>query len=155
MNTQTTRRALIGGAGLAAVVALATAVAAVQPARGKDADLLAHWEGRQRCYRQMMADGTYYDAQRLAGALVAEHDHHETQIVETKAYTAEGLLAQAWIAWESQGTMFHEVDRARHELIHAADFDALEAIGRRRELDWDDVAMLAVIRGLRTLAGQA
>ncbi len=155
MSTQTTRRALIGGAGLAAVVALAPAVAAVRPTQGRDAELLAHWEGRQRCYRQMMAAGTYYDACSLSPALVTEHDRHETQIVEATAYTAQGLLAQAWIAWEAQGTVFREDDRARHELIHAADFNALEAIERRQELDWNDVAMLAVIRGLRTLAGQA
>jgi hypothetical protein len=155
MGTQTTRRALIGGAGLAAVVAVAPRVARGQPARGKDADLLAHWEARQRLYAQLIAAGAYYDPTGSAKAQADEHDIHETKVIEAQAFTPEGLLAQAWVAWEAQGTCFADDDRARHHLIHAADFDTLNDMDQRKELDWDDVTQLAVIRGLRTLAGKA
>jgi hypothetical protein len=127
----------------------------IAPEESKDAVLLAHWEARQRCYAQMTAEGGYYNSETAAPALANEHDDHETKVIETHAHTAEGALVQAWVAWEAQGSVFNDDDRARHELIHAADFDALEAIEQRKELDWNDSAMLAVIRTLRTLSGKA
>jgi len=154
MANETTRRALIGGAGLAAVALAAPVIAAAAPSAG-DAALLAHWEVRQRSYAQMMADGTYYDSARNAPALLNDHDTHEIAAMKATARTPQGALAQAWIAWEAQGSVWDDGDRTRNALIHAADFDALERMERDHELDWDDVAMLTVIRSLRTLAGEA
>ncbi len=155
MTTTTTRRTLIGGAGLAAVATAAPAIAAATPIAAADGDLLAHWEGRQQSYAQMMADGTYYDAVSLAPALMDVHDNHEIAAMKAKACTPQGALAQAWIAWEAQGTVWRDEDRARNALIHAADFDALEHLERDRELDWDDSVMLGLIRSLRALTGVA
>ncbi len=48
MNTQTTRRALIGGAGLAAAVAVVPAIGAHSTITGNDTELLARWNSRLR-----------------------------------------------------------------------------------------------------------
>jgi hypothetical protein len=75
--------------------------------------------------------------------------------VSATAQTIRGALAQAWLAWDAQGQVFNQEDRDRHAMIHAADYDGLADLEQRRELDWDDSTMFAVIRSLRTLAGKA
>lgn len=156
VTNTTTRRALIGGSGLAAVVAITPAIAAPSATvASKDTELLRHWEGRQRSYAQIVANGSYYTGELHSPEATRRHDAHEVPIVAATATTARGALAQAWLAWDAQGQIRSEDDRNRYALIHAADFDALADLERRKELDWDDSTMFAVIRSLRTLAGEA
>lgn len=156
MTTQTTRRALIGGAGLAAITAIVPAVTARSATvTSKDVELLAHWEGRQRSYAQIVANGSYYTGELHSPSATRKHDAHEVPIVAATATTARGALAQAWLAWDAQGQIRNDDDRNRYALIHAADYEALADMERRKELDWDDSTMFAVIRSLRTLAGEA
>jgi hypothetical protein len=75
--------------------------------------------------------------------------------VDTTAETIRGALAQAWLAWDAQGDVRTEDDHKLAAFIHAADFDALADLERRKLLDWDDSTMFAVIRSLRALAGEA
>ena len=154
MTTQTSRRALIGGVGIAAAVALAPEIAA-RSATGKDAELLARWGVRQNTYLRIVAKGPYFTAETHSPELSHLHDAQEMPIVSMTAQTIRGALAQAWLAWDAQGQVRHEDDRKRYGLIHAADFDALADMERRKELDWDDSTMFAVIRSLRALAGEA
>jgi hypothetical protein len=154
MTTQTTRRALIGGAGLAAVAAITPAIAA-RSTTGNDAELLARWNLRQDTYAQACARGPWFYAETHSTELCVKHDAQEIPIVDATAETVRGALAQAWLAWGAQGQVRTEDDHKRAALIHAADFDALADLERRKQLDWDDSTMFAVIRSLRALAGEA
>lgn len=151
----TTRRALIGGAGLAAAVAVIPANAARSTTTGNDAELLARWNMRQDIYAQACARGPWFYAETHSSELCVKHDAQEVPIVNATAETFRGALAQAWLAWGAQGDVRTEDDHKRAALIHAADFSALADMERRKELDWDDSTMFAVIRSLRTLAGEA
>lgn len=155
MSTQTTRRALIGGAGLAAAVAVVPAIAARSTANGNDAELLARWNMRQDFYGQACARGPWFYAETHSSELCAKHDAQEVPIVNATAETIRGALAQAWLAWDAQGDIRTEDDRKLAALIHSADFAALADLERRKLMEWDDCTMLALIRSLRTLAGEA
>ena len=155
MNTQTTRRALIGGAGLAAAVAVVPAIAARSTASGNDAELLARWNMRQDLYAQACARGPWFYAETHSSELCEKHDAQEIPIASTTAQTVQGALAQAWLAWGAQGDVRTEDDHKRAALIHSADFAALADLERGKQLDWDDTTMFALIRSLRTLAGEA
>ncbi len=154
MATQTTRRALLGGAGLAAAVAIVPAIAAANTT-GNDAELLARWDLRQDIYAQACARGQWFHAETHSGDLCRKHDAQEVPIVSATAETIRGALAQAWLAWDAQGQIVTEDDHKRAALIHAADFEALAELERRQILDWADSTMFAVIRSLRALAGEA
>jgi hypothetical protein len=154
MTTQTTRRALIGGAGLAAVAAITPALAA-RSTTGNDAELLRRWNRRQDLYAQACARGPWFYAETHSNELCVKHDAQEVPIVDTTAETIRGALAQAWLAWDAQGDVRTEDDHKLAAFIHAADFDALADLERRKLLDWDDSTMFAVIRSLRALAGEA
>jgi len=155
MNTQTTRRALIGGAGFAAAVAAVPAIAARSTITGNDAELLARWDMRQDLYAQACARGPWFYAETHSSELCVKHDAQEIPITSATAETVRGALAQAWLAWDAQGDVRTEDDRKLAALIHSADFTALADLERRKQLDWDDTTMFAVIRSLRTLAGEA
>lgn len=154
MATQTTRRALLGGAGLAAAVAIVPAIAA-STTTGNDAELLARWNMRQDLYAQACARGPWFYAETRSRELCVKHDAQEIPITSATAETVRGALAQAWLAWDAQGDVRTEADRKLAALIHSADFAALADLERRKQLDWDDTTMFAVIRSLRTLAGEA
>lgn len=154
MNTQTTRRALIGGAGLAAAVAVVPAIAAHSTITGNDTELLARWNMRQNIYKQVCARGGWFYAETHSSELCRKHDAQEVPIVNATAQTVRGALAQALLAWDAQGQIVTEGDRKRAALIHAADYEALADLERRQILDWADSTMFATIRSLRALAGE-
>lgn len=136
------RRALIGGAGIAAVIVAGSAAVAAGPAINNE--LEQHWLNRCAAFREIEADPDCFD-QDVSAAYWARIDAAEIAIVGDRSGTKRAAELQLWVAWSHAGPSC-VVGRVS-EMVQQGDLAALRAI--YPGLDWHEKALFAAIANLR------
>jgi len=143
MATQTTRRAMIGGAGLAGVALIMPAIA---PAAGNpvDTQIERHWQDRCLAYREFEADPETPDDDARTQAYWGRIDAAEAGILNSTSNTQRAAEIALWVAWSHASPS----PAGNYAAVDQGDFAALRAVFPR--LDWHEKLMfraLAVLRG--------
>ncbi len=154
MENQLSRRQALAGIGVAgATAALPIAGAAIAQAQAHgDTAILAAWEARQAALARIEKRGTFFDAEDHSPADVEIYDAADELIGKATATTPRGLLAQAWVALAYAQDSFSLTNQRQNALIRRADYEALAA---DKKLDWEPRTILALIRSLRAMIGEA
>lgn len=150
MAPQHSRRALLGGAGLA-LVAGTLPVMAAQPQAVGDAQIEAAWQRRVQAYaayNALPADaGPVVNGFRPGESeLWKVIDEAEEVIRSSIATTPRGAMLQLWCA------MYHNITgREDDEALTRADFAALDRADGK--LDWNARLTLSALRSLQAMEG--
>ncbi len=139
MTTQTTRRALIGGVGLAGVALVAPAIAATA-SRQTGAFIERHWQDRCAAYREFDADPNVLDDNERANDYWDRIDVTEEAILNSPDTSVRAAELRLWVAWS-------HCDETNHGAVAQGDVPALLRI--RDALDWHEKLILAAILNLR------
>lgn len=140
--TSPTRRAIIGGVGLAAITCAALPTKAGSPTASPDYVIEAAWERRQTAYAAFKVVDDLSEEQRLWAVV----DTAEEIIRSTNALTPKGVLIQLWCAlYHSTAALSQEQDDA----VTRGDLDAVDA--EDRALDWNARLMVAAMRSLKAM----
>lgn len=143
INTSPSRRAIIGGAGLAAVASIALPIKAFSQTESPDYVIEAAWTRRQGAYAEFLAAAEDLSEEQRLWAVV---DDAEEVIRSTAARTNRGVLIQLWCAlYHSTAATSQEQDDA----ITRGDFDAVDR--EDAGLDWNARLMLAAMRSLKAM----
>ncbi|WP_375249260.1 hypothetical protein [Sphingomonas sp.] len=137
MTMHTTRRALVGGVGLAAVALVGPAAASKLP---KASSIEGHWQTRCAAYREFEADATVLDDNERANDYWDRIDATEIAILDSPDTSIRAAELRLWIAWS------HCDDRNR-EGVAQGDVQALRRV--HSSLDWHEKLIFAAILNLR------
>jgi hypothetical protein len=141
-QTQTTRRALIGGAGLAGVALMAPAIAAAA-VNSADKQIEQHWQERCRAYRAFETDPEVPDDDERAQGYWDRIDAAEIGILNSTSNTQRAAEIALWVAWSHA----HPSTAGNPAAVDQGDFAALRAVFRR--LDWHEKMMFRALAALR------
>ena len=136
MQTDLSRRTLLGGGGLA-VMAVAVVPAA---ARAHMPDIERHWQERARAYREFEADPSVLDDELYAKPYWDRIDAAEEAILGSRDTSARATEIRLWTAWS-------HTDRELAEAITQGDVAALRA--RYADFDWHEKLLFTAILALR------
>lgn len=142
MEINTSRRALIGGAGLAAIMVTAPIVASALPG---SASIERHWLDRCVAYREFEADPDVLDDNERANDYWDRIDAAEIAILNSPDVTARAAELRLWVAWSHCQPSSHGTDVG--PLVALGDVSALHRI--RDSLDWNEKLIFAAILYLR------
>ena len=141
-NTSLSRRAIIGGVGLAAVACASLPTKAVSPTASPDYAIEAAWERRQTAYAAYQDADDLNEEQRFWSVV----DEAEEVIRSSIALTGRGVLIQLWCS------LYHStacLSAKQDAVVTRGDFDALDA--EDGALDWSARMMLAAMRSLKAM----
>jgi cytochrome c556 len=153
MQNQLNRRQALTGITLAGAIGMLPIAAAAVAQRDPDAAILQSWEARQAALARIEARGDYFDAEEHSATDAAIYDGADALITRATASTPKGMLAQAWVALSYVQDSFSATNQRQNALIRRAAYSELLKEGEH--LDWELRTILAVIRSLRTVAGEA
>lgn len=137
MNPNTTRRTLIAGTGLAAVLAAAPIAARALPTC---AGIEEHWRDRCTTYREFDADPAVLDDNERANDYWDRIDAAESAILNSPDTSIRAAELRLWVAWS-------HCDETNRTAVAQGDVEALHRI--RRSLDWHEKLIFTAILNLR------
>lgn len=136
------RRALIAGAGLAA---LTTTLPVVAHALPSSFSIEQHWQARCQAYREFEADPEVPDDNERTNDYWDRIDAAEIAILNSPDTSARAAELRLWVAW-SHANPSHAAGRASN-FVELGDVSALLRI--RSGLDWHEKLIFAAILNLR------
>ena len=132
----TSRRALMGAAGLAVMAATTVPAAALLPL----SEIERHWQQRCRAYREFEADPFVLEDDNRAKSYWARIDAAEIAILESSDSSARATEIRLWTAWS-------HTDRELAEAIMQGDVATLRP--RYADFDWHEKLLFTAILALR------
>jgi hypothetical protein len=137
MSPHTTRRDLIAGTGIAAVLAAAPVRARALPTI---ANIEKHWLDRCIAYREFEADPVVLDDNERATDYWDRIDAAEIAILNSPDTSTRAAELRLWVAWS-------HCDETKREAVAQGDVPALRRI--HSDLDWHEKLLFAAILNLR------
>lgn len=137
MTMHTTRRALVGSVGLAAVALVGPAAASMLPVASSIED---HWQARCAAYREFEADPIVLDDNERANDYWDRIDATEIAILNSPDASPRAAELRLWVAWS-------HCDGRNREGVSQGDVQALRHV--HSSLDWHEKMIFAAILTLR------
>jgi hypothetical protein len=139
MDTFTSRRALIGCAGLAAIGA---AIPLAASALLANSAIERHWRDRCAAYREFEADPDVLDDEERANAFWDRIEATEVAILNSADVSPRAAELRLWVAWA------HTDHGAQLDNL-VAQGDVASLLKVRDHLDWHEKLIFAAILNLR------
>lgn len=143
LHNDTSRRALLGGAGLA-MMAVTAPIARARRSSGSDIE--RHWRERCLAYREFETDPDVPDDAERTQDYWDRIDVAEIAILNSPDRTLRAAELRLWVAWSHNGPSHYQGSDAG-PLVAQGDFAALQML--RPQLDWSEKMLLAAIGNLR------
>lgn len=137
MSLHTTRRSMIAGTGIAAMLATMPTAASGLPAI---ASIERHWRDRCSAYREFEADPVVLDDNERANDYWDRIDATEIAILNSPDASTRAAELRLWIAWS-------HCDGRNREGVAQGDVQALRRV--HSSLDWHEKMIFAAILNLR------